>query len=175
MNRITVPCCETCRLVDVANDEKARNLIISTAAAEPHRIVQSQLADARNRAIDDHGQLPALLEHMVQADLTTSSGEYLGCAPAFNFDSPVMNAFLHRVTRGLLHSVKDTGFVPSRVEWRTNLEPDIFHVFASAVSASLGDVFSYRALFVEDSHDSLWLLTFYERLHFEVSLHSTVT
>lgn len=32
------------------------------------------------------------------------------------------------------------------------------------------DVFSYSALFVEDSHDSLWLLTFYERLHFKALL-----
>ncbi len=175
IKRITVPCCEACRLADEANDEKARNLIISTAPAEPHRVVQSQLADARNRAIDDHGQLPVLLEHMVPADISTSAGVYLGSSPAFNLNNPVMDAFLHRMARGLLHSVKNTGFVPSKVQWQTNLQPDIFAIFASGLSGSFGDVFSYRALFVEDSHDSLWLLTFFERLHFKVSLHSTVT
>lgn len=142
INLITVPCCETCRLAGEANDAKARNLIISTAPAEPHRVVQSQLADARNRAIDDCGQLPVLLDHMVQAAISTSSGLNLGAAPAFNLDSPVMDSFLHRMARGLLHSVKNIGFVPSKIQWQTNFQPDTFAIFASGLSGSFGDVFS---------------------------------
>src|SRR5436309_2883728 len=34
INRITVPCCESCKLADEPNDAKARNLIISTMQAE---------------------------------------------------------------------------------------------------------------------------------------------
>jgi hypothetical protein len=174
ISRITVPCCEACKLADEPNDAKARNLIISTIQAEPHRVVETQLAGARNRALEFHGQLPVMLAHMVQADVHTPAGVYLGSAPAFNLDSPVMDAFLHRVVRGLLHSVRKTGFMPSTIQWRTNLPPVAFAIFASGISRTVGGVFSYRAVFVEESKDSLWLLTFYERLHFVVSLQSTV-
>jgi hypothetical protein len=174
INRITVPCCEPCRLADEPNDAKARNLIISTIQAEPHRVVESQLASARNRGLELHGQLPIMLQHMVQADIHTPAGIYLGSAPAFNLDSPVMDAFLHRMARGLLHSVKKSGFMPSKIKWRTNLPRDGFGIFASGISRAVGDVFSYRAVFPQESQDSLWLLTFYERLHFVVHLQSTM-
>ena len=174
INRITVPCCESCKLADEPNDAKARNLIVSTIQAEPHRVVESQLADARNRGLEHHGQLPVILEHMVQAHIHSPGGIYLGSAPAFNLDSPIMDAFLHRMARGLMHSVKKTGFMPSKIQWRTNLPPDAYNIFASGVSRTVGDVFSFKAVFPEESQDSLWLLTFYERLRFVVHLQSTV-
>lgn len=175
INRITVPCCEPCKLADEPNDAKARNLIISTIQAEPHRVVESQLASARNRGLEYYGQLPTMLDYMVQADIHTPGGIYLGSAPAFNFDSPLIDAFLHRMAKGLLHTVKKSGFMPSKIRWRANLPNDDFGIFASGVSRTVGDVFSYHAVFTEESQDSLWLLSFYERLHFVVHLQSTVT
>ena len=174
INRITVPCCEPCNLSDEPNDAKVRNLIISTIQAEPHRVVDSQLASARNRGLELHGQLPTMLKHMVQANIHTPGGIYLGLAPAFNLDSPIIDAFLHRIANVLLHSVKQTGFMPSKIRWRTNLPNDGFDIFASGVSRSVGDVFSSHAVFTEESQESLWLLSFYERLHFIVRLQSTV-
>jgi hypothetical protein len=114
-----------------------------------------------------------MLGHMVRADIHSPGGIYLGSAPAFNLDSPVMDAFLHRMARGVLHSVKKSGFMPSKIQWRTNLPQDGFGIFALGISRTVGDVFSYHAVFPEKSQDSLWLLTFYERLHFVVHLQST--
>jgi len=171
INRITVPCCESCKLADESNDAKTRNLIISTIQAEPHRVVESQLAGARNRSLE-LGQFRVMLDHMVQADVRSPGGIYLGSAPAFNLDSPVIDAFLHRMARGLYHTVKKSGFIPSEIKWRTNLPPDAFGIFASGLSRTVGDVFSYRVVFPEGSQDSLWLLTFYERVHFVVHLKS---
>src|SRR2546426_7746043 len=78
IERITVPCCLSCKLAGESNDANARNLITSTIEAEPHRVVRSQLSSARNRAFRDHGQLPPVLQHMVRADVHTPAGIYLG-------------------------------------------------------------------------------------------------
>src|SRR5438093_4202996 len=84
INRITVPCCLGCKVSGEPNDAAARNVLISTMEAEPHRVIQSQLANARNRAFKDHGQLSLVLKHMVWSDLYSAGSIYLGSAPAFN-------------------------------------------------------------------------------------------
>jgi hypothetical protein len=170
IRRITVPCCETCRLRGESNDAHARNLIISTIEAEPHPVVQGQLSSARNRAFKDFGQMPTVLKHMVRADVHSRGGIYLGSAPAFNFDSPVIEGFLHRVVKGLLHEEKRSGFVLSSIKWEMNLPEDLYAMFAHGRSRAVGNVFSYSFLIRGGSLDSLWLLTFYESIRFVVRL-----
>src|SRR5262245_11848143 len=157
INRITVPCCPACKIADEPSDAKARNLFISTLQAEPHPAVERQLAGARNRALKVHGQLPNLLAHLVEADVHSPDGIYLGSAPAFNLDSQVVDSFLHRVVRGLLYSISKSGYLPSKIKWRTNVPPDVLATFPSTISRSVGDVFSYRVVFAEGSQASLWL------------------
>lgn len=174
--RITVPCCEPCRRRDETNDALVRNILISTREAEPHHAVQGQLAGARNRSFYHPSQLRAVLQHMTQADVHSAGGIYLGSAPAFDFGSSVMDGFLHRVTRALLHEEQKCGFVPSTIEWRVNPAPDVCHDLArEGRSRVVGDVFSYSALFLEGHLNSIWLLTFYESLRFVVHLQLTRT
>ena len=170
INQITVPCCESCRRTDEFNDGLARNLIISTTQAESHRVVESQLASSRNRAIEKYGQLPHLLKHVAQVDIHSPEGDYLGSVAAFDLKSPVIDAFLHRMVRGLFHSVKKSGFVHSRMQWRTNVVPDDCEIFGLGTTRTFGDVFSYTAVFSEETQDSLWLLTFYERVRFIIHM-----
>jgi hypothetical protein len=174
LQRITVPCCDPCRLSGESNDAKARNLIISTELAEPHRAVHGELAAARNRSFDC-GQLDPLMKHAVLLPLPPINGTKMGLIPAFDFDSDVIDSFLLRVTRALLHVETCCGFVECHIErWRANPPSDVFDVlFASKRSRQIGDVFSYSALLCEDSWNSVWLLTFYERLHFFVNLRTT--
>jgi hypothetical protein len=175
IQRITVPCCEACRLQHETNDAFVRNLLISTIEAEPHQAVQSQLGTRRNRSFRDRQQLKAVLNHMALADVHSKAGIYLGSAPAFNFDSPRMDSFFHRLARGLLHEETQTGFVQSRIEWRRNPPPDICEDFLrQGRFRVVGDIFSYCVLLVEGELTSLWLLTFYERLRFIVLLRPIV-
>jgi len=175
IKRITVPCCERCRVGSASGDAVARNLIISTAEAEPHRVIESQLAPARNRAFKRHGQLPAVVKHMVPADAYSPGGIYLRSAPAFNLNTPVIDAFIHRIVRGLLHEEKKSGFAPCSIEWRPNPAKNDCDLFVQGKFRTVGDVFSYSVLFRSSSLDSLWLLTFYERLRFLVHLGPTAT
>ena len=171
--RITVPCCEPCRRRDAKNDELIRNLLVSTREAEPHPVVQTQLAAARNRSFDHPSQFKAVLRQMVQADVCRG-GIYLRSAPAFNLDRPFMNRFFERVARGLLHEEKRCGFVPCTTEWRRTRDPVICAKFArERGSRAIGDVFSYSVLFSEGHLSSIWLLTFYDRLHFFVHLQAS--
>lgn len=170
-NMLTVPCCEFCRRTEETNDGQVRNIIISTKAAEHHRVVESQLADTRNRAIQKYGQLPKMVDSMIEVDLYSPEGDYSGKALAFNMDSAGMNSFLHRMIKGLLHSEKKSGFLPSKIVWRTNLNLSDYKGFDSGITRNFGDVFSYSVVFAEGTYESLWLLTFYERLSFLVHFH----
>jgi hypothetical protein len=166
LQRITVPCCDPCRLLGKLNDAKARNLIISTELAEPHRAVHGELAAARNRSFDC-GQFVPLMKHVVLLPLPPTNSTKMGLIPAFDFDSDVIDSFLLRVTRALLHVETSCGFVPCQVvRWCAN--PPEGNRFVSDRSRQVGDVFGYNAAISEDSPSSLWLLTFYERLHFMV-------
>lgn len=153
---------------------KARNLIISTQQAEPHRVVESQLGDARNHGFDKYGLLPGMLEQTVKVPIHSLGGSYLGSVAALNLGNPIMDAFLHRMARSLYHSVKKSGFLSSKIRWRTNLQADDYSIFSSGTTLTVGDVFSFTAIFSEESQDSLWLLTFYERLRFIVKLEVTM-
>ena len=172
---ITVPCCEPCRRRDEINDALVRNLLISTCEAEPHQAVQSQLASTRNRSFKRPSQLKAVLRQMTQADVHSPGGIYLYSAPAFNLDSPVMDSFFHRVARGLLHEERRCGFVPCTTRWRPNRDPVTCANFArEGRSRGIGDVFSYSVCFLEGHLSSIWLLTFYDRLHFFIHLQPSV-
>lgn len=169
LQRITVPCCDSCRLLGESNDANARNLIISTELAEPHSVVQGELAAARNRSFEC-GQLDPLMKHVVPLPFPPINNTRMGLIPAFDFDSDVIDSFLLRVTRALLHVETRCGFVECHIErWRANPPSDVLDfLFASKRSRQIGNVFSYHTLLCEDLRNSVWLLTFYERLHFFV-------
>lgn len=171
--RITVPCCERCRLAGEKNDELVRNLLISTEEAEPHSTIQKQLAGARNRAFADCRRLDAVRQHIVLADVHSKGGIYLGSAPAFDLNTPVMDAFFDRIGRGLLHEEKSTGFVRLRSQWQLNPPQDICDNIANqGKSRTVGDIFSYSVQFLEGSLSSVWILTVYGRLRFSLHLQT---
>ena len=68
----------------------------------------------------------------------------------------------------VLHSA---GYIASATKWRRIREPRICADFIShAKTRSVGNVFSYGVVFPAGTLTSLWLLTFYQRLHFIVHL-----
>jgi hypothetical protein len=114
INRITVPCCETCRVSGGKNDGLVRSILISTIEAEPHEVVQSQLAEKRNRSWQtDPTQLRGMVRTMVRVSVKTPHGLPLGSWPAFNLDNTTMNDFFDRVARALVHAERKAGYVAS--------------------------------------------------------------
>jgi len=175
ISRITVPCCESCRRHDEKNDELVRNLLVSTCEAEPHQAVHDQLASTRNRSFERPSKFKAVLRHVIQADINSPGGIHLRSAPAFNLDSPVMDSFLHRVVRGLLQEERQCGFVPCTIEWCRKRDTVICADFArQRGSRAVGDVFSYSVWFSDGHLSSIWLLTFYDHLHFFIHLQTSV-
>ena len=100
--------------------------------------MESQLASSRNRAIEKYGQLSHLLNHMVQVEIHFPIGVYVGSATAFDLNSPVIDAFLHRMVRGLIYSVKGSGFIPSSIQWKTNLSSDDYEIFEVGITREIG-------------------------------------
>lgn len=175
LQRITVPCCEICRRRDEINDATVRNILISTIEAEAHDAVQSQLAGARNRSFKFSHQLHLVLSHLTQADIYSSGGIYLGAKPAFDLNNLMMDSFLHRIVRALLHKERKCGFVESNIEWRLNPPIEICHNFANdAKTRHIGDIFSYSYAFMENNlTSSIWLLTFYGNVRFFIHIQLT--
>ena len=86
INRITVPCCETCRVNRGKNDGRVRNILISTVEAERHEVVQNQLAEKRNRSWQvDTSQLREMVDTMVRLSVMTPHGLHVGSCPAFGW------------------------------------------------------------------------------------------
>jgi len=167
INRITVPCCDGCRISGGKNEALVRNIFISTIEAEPHAVVQSQLASKRTRSWEiDRTQFEAMLNAMVDVHLWSAAGRHLDWRPAFNLDRPVINDFFDRILRALVHEEREAGYVPSVTKWRLIRNPRICADFpANAKARFVGDTFSYHVAFVIGSLGSMWLITFYERLH----------
>lgn len=158
---ITVPCCEGCRVREASNDALIRSLLISTIQAEPHPAVQTQLADSRNRSFARSRK-----DFEKVARTLVNKGPF----PTFNFNIPEMDAFLLRLARGLLHEETGIGFVRSKIEWR--LDPLDFpaHFGPHTKTRAVGNIFAYSVVFHAGGFDSVWLLTFYEKLRFGVHL-----
>jgi hypothetical protein len=173
IQRVTVPCCEACRVAGQRDEAPARNLMISCLEAESHPVVQDQIASRRNRSFHlDRTQFDQLVERMVPITIT-QGGRHLGTAPGFNLDCPLMDNFLHRVTRALVHEERNTGYVASTIQWKLNPPPEALQGFAQLGKSRLvGDVFAYSVIFSPATPTSFWLLTFYERLNFLVNFKS---
>ena len=170
--RITVPCCEDCRQKGESDEQLVRNLFISTQQAEPHPIVSGQLGAKRDRSFQyDKTQADRLVSFMRPAAIHSSTGQFIGLAPAFNLNSPLVDEFLRRIAHALLHEEKKCGFVECKIDWRLNPPADECRGFASeAKGRRIGDTFAYAVMFLNGSVRSIWLLEFYERLRFFVHL-----
>jgi hypothetical protein len=170
--RITVPCCESCRRKGESNEQVVRNLFISTVQAESHPIVSGQLGGKRDRSFAyDRQQAERLISLMRPASVHSSSGQFIGVAPAFDLNNPLVDEFLLRIVRALLHEEKECGFVDCTVAWRLNPPAAECREFASeAKGRRVGDTFAYATMIPDGSVSSLWLLEFYERLYFFVHL-----
>ena len=177
-NLITVPSCKDCNRRYGKVDEQARNLITSLERTEVHNAIQSKLSIKRDRSYrrkQGKFNFYDILDSIVIADVVSSNGIYLGKAPAFNLDTPMMNLFIERMTRALLFYENSIGYVKCEVEWRMAPTKKDMEVMPSEIKQLLlsakvrevgGGIFSYAGLFRSGNINSLWILSFYSGIEF---------
>lgn len=91
-------------------------------------MVRKHLVPKRDRSFSyDRKELPRLMTMMKEVDRMSPGGIFLGKDLAFNFGTPIMHAFVHRMCRGLLRAEFHLGYFDADIGWRLNVEqPDIF-------------------------------------------------
>jgi hypothetical protein len=163
--RITVPCCEVCRLEGQDDEALYRNLLISTLESERNGIAR-KLSAKRDRSFnEDYTQLQKAVAHMKPVRVKTPLGVML--VPAFDFDTPEMNRFVLRMCRALLHAETKCGFRESRiVRWKVNPEEELRDIVQAGQGRVISEEFSYAGIFSVGEKSSAWLLNFYQSLEF---------
>jgi hypothetical protein len=108
-------------------------------------------------------------------DVYTPGGIALGNRPAFNLNQEVMNRFIERVTRALLHHETGVGYANGSVDWRmapTREKIESMPAEKKAILASVEwkiigeEIFSYAAYCHAASKKSLYIMSFYGGANF---------
>jgi len=171
---VTVPACAQCHGENQRDDAFIRNILISTKDTEQHPAVIGGLAAKRNRSLDRSlarggRDIQAMLQTMMLVDIKTPAGIYIGQDQAFNFDNPVMNRFVERLSRALLwHEFRQPHFNGS-FSWKMNIEmpPLVYEGIRQFGRArSVGTVFAYGVTPFKDSGPSWAITNFYGSMEF---------
>lgn len=180
-NLITVPSCSVCNREFGKIDERVRNILASFETTENHDAIRSQIAQKRFRSYSrDKGtiNLKHLISSLIDINIYTSSGIYLGKKPAFNLDQPVFDKFLERLVRAFLYYENKIEYFYGQFEWRIsfsveeyqNMPPEMKELFANpSILRILGDnIFHYAGWFINHHIDSIWIFGFYRGIEFLV-------
>lgn len=163
--RITVPCCEVCRRSGESDEAPVRNILISIREAESHPTAV-KLAAKRDRAFrKDSSQLKKVTDHMCIVGVQTPQGQV--AKDGFNLESPLMERFILRMCRAILHQETASGFVKCSVRWGVNPERELREELLSGAKARvISDEFAYAGIFFPGEPVSMWLLNFYQSVEF---------
>jgi hypothetical protein len=166
---ITVPCCEECRVKDQRDDEFVRNLFTSTRFTEGHKAVRGQLEGKKLRSYEKSPEKILKLNDIV---ISTLFGR------AFDFNNPIVDRFLERVSRGVLYDAWQQTYFEVRVEW-TQLSQEAQILFSKPIEEReltrkhVGEVMSYITALPLDQNVNYVNLRFYAHLLFAVRLERT--
>jgi hypothetical protein len=168
-NLIKVPACQRCNNeVFAPIDVQVRNWLISEKDSEKHPEVQGVLEGKRLRGLQSDPRMRnEILRSLVDAEVVSPAGLYLGTARALNVDHPAMDRFMERIGRAVIHHKTGAGFVDATFSWR-KMRPgddDLVRALASReeplVRGSVRhDVFAYAGV-VKEPQASLWMVGFY--------------
>jgi len=164
--RITVPCCETCRRAGEADDAFVRNLLVSSVEAESNGYGNGFLSEKRNRSfVKDRTMLPKIVETMKLARVELPDGSYLSVAPAFELNRPECDRFFKRMGRALLHEAMNTGFVDCSIDWNPHSDFGFKRAFLqrATVVREVSPEFAFAAH--QGKQEGVWffLMTFFGR------------
>jgi hypothetical protein len=160
INRITVPCCEECRRAGEADETLLRNIFVSTRESEQNPIA-AKLAGKRDRSFQRRfAEMEKVLRYMVLAKISTKDGKTT--AWGFDMNTPVIDRFVLRVSRSLLHEETKCGYVDCEVSWALHPNDETQReLVAVAKRRYVSEEFAYCGLFAEGETNSGWLFSLY--------------
>jgi hypothetical protein len=144
---ITVPCSEECRARDTANDELARNILVSLEDTEPADYVSKYVVPRRDRSLArSRSQALKMIELMRQVVRKDTRGNPIGEDLAFCLDHPCMDRFLERTGRAFLFRELGVEYFDCSFEWRLNppIPDDVYrHAVTSYPKRNILNVVAY--------------------------------
>lgn len=179
--RITVPCCETCRQEDEKYDSFTRNIIAGLLETESTQYVQDHIADRVSRSVErarwEARRLTEVM-HLKKVSVLTPSGIKDGRLPALNLDIPEMDRFFERIARAVLYDAHDMEFFAGRVRWLPIAQiPENLAQLCEKGSTrrTVLDVFEYCVSPPFDAGTYIALVTFYKAQTFLLQVETIQT
>jgi cation transport regulator ChaB len=179
-NLITVPCCEQCNNLKSRDEDYLRDLLTTDIYANTHPIAENIFKDkvARSARRNSSEFAHKVVTSARSEPFYTRGGVYLGNVVAIPVDEIRMTGIFTRIVRGLYYEARKQRIPDNYIfkVWRYQpwdfLEAlEYFKQMHMNGPRILGDVFGYAFLSVqEDPLMTLWLLWFYKRAFFSVSV-----
>lgn len=170
-NAIVVPCCECCRRAGEKHETTLRNVFTSFETTENHPLAQAVLLGKRDRSFNyDHTEARKIRKMMVNVEVHSPGGIYLGLDMAIRLKNPTIDAFMERMSRALLYEEFQTPYFQGSFGWRLNppIQEILRWLHSNASGKAQADVFYYR-VFNAGSSAPFWVnMIFYQTLHFMV-------
>lgn len=171
---VTVPACQLCHNANEKDDTSIRNLLISTQQSERHPVVIESLAGKRDRSLvrslqRGRGDFQKLIRNMKIVDVETPARIYLGKAWAFDYDNPLMDRFVERLSRALLWYEFHQPYFVGAFAWRMNNElPSVIYEAIQRFGRvrKVHDVFVYGLTELKDDFPSWVVANFYGSIEF---------
>jgi len=171
---VSAPACTECHDANQRDDVVIRNVLISTQDTEQHPAVIGGLAGKRDRSFirslqRSGGDFQQILQTIKLVDVKTPAGIYLGQDWAFNFDTPVMNRFVERLSRALLWYEFRQPHFNGNFGWRMNVEmPTLVYEGMQRFGRlrKVDDVFAYGVTPLKDDAPSWTITNFYGMIEF---------
>jgi hypothetical protein len=178
---VSAPACQRCHDINKKDDTTIRNILVSTRDAEGHPAVTRGLGGKRDRSLSRSlerggGDFEALVRTMRKVDVETPAGIYLGKDWAFNFDDPLMDRFMERLSRALLWYEFQQPYFEGTFRWRMNIDlPDLVYegLMRFGRLRKVHDVFSYGLTAMKDDAPSWVVANFYGCTEFMIRVTKT--
>jgi len=164
---VTVPACARCNQGASRDDERFRTLL--SFKVGPYGSGREALSAKTGRTLAHNRKLRIdLRQAVVEAEVRTESGLYLGVAKAINWNDPSAEEVIERTTRGLFYHEAGRILAPA-----AHVETKYFAEFPIDVMESAGGMmvrevvpgqFTYAFGIADDEpNTSIWLYEFHER------------
>jgi hypothetical protein len=175
---VTAPACTECHNENQKDDATIRNLLISAEDVEQHPTIINTLGGKRDRGFkrslkSSEGDLQRLLSMMKIVERTTPKGIYIGKEWVLDYDNHVMNRFVRRLGRALLHFEFSQDYFEGQFGWRMNLEiPAIVYegICLHGKARKVTDEFSYVVTELKNDNPAWAVISFYGRIEFLIRI-----
>ena len=125
VQRITVPCCDPCRIADEKSDAFVRNILAGLPETEAMPYVRQHITPRVSRSIGRaKWETRRLMEIMKEKPVTMLTASVLKTtyAPVLDFNNPEIDRFFERVARAALHATLQKPFFAAIFDWTPKVE-----------------------------------------------------